>query len=192
MPIQLKRYDTTYLTTNNIPLKSGEMCLEFLTDGTIKAKIGKESNWNTEYYPFVHTRGDNSFSGVQDFNRQLNKNMSLRNYAESVSFPSISSNVLSIDLSSGNVVRTNLNANITGINISSLYPSGFAHSFTLIFDYIDSGRSITWPSNILWNGGSGSVPVLNSGINRSAVFSFLTTDGGVKYLGFQGGNNFGV
>lgn len=193
MPIQLKRKITSLWQSENPILKSGEVGVEQTPENYFKAKIGDEvTAWNTLPYPFVHTKGNNSLSGIQDLNSGVIQNTIIKNYSESLQNVSISSAILSLNLSSGNVFRTTLDSNITGIVINSVYPSGNTHSFTMIMDYASSGVSVIWPSNILWNGGSGSLPIIGSGIGRSAILSFMTNNGGNTYYGFVGGNNFGV
>lgn len=194
MSIQLKRYDTSYYTNENYAPLYGEVCLEEVSSGVFKFKVGDKygTSWNSLYYPVVFTVGDNSFSGIQNFSSGTLLNANLRNYSEQVVQTSIVNSGLSLDLSSGNVHRVTLDTNVTGISITGLRPSGTLHSFTLIFDYIASGRAVTWPSSVYWNGGSGMAPILTSGVNRSAVFSFSTLDGGNSYFGFVGGTNFGA
>lgn len=191
--IQLKRNNTSGWQSTNPTPKSGEVCIEEVSSGIFRVKIGDEfTPWNSLYYPFVHTVGNNSFSGIQNFNSGILRNPVFSNYAESIQNVSISNSGLSINLSSGNIFRTTLNSNITGINIQNPHPSGSCDSFTLLFDYIATGYAIIWPSNIYWNGGSGSVPSIGSGVGRSAIISLATFNGGSLYYGFLGGNNFGA
>lgn len=193
MSIQLKRYSTSYWNSNNPILKNGEVGLEEVSPGIFKFKIGTESTaWNSLYYPVVFTVGDNSFSGVQNLNSGILKNPIFQNYAESVINASISNSGLTVNISSGNVFKIDLNSNITGVVITGAYPSGNSHCFTFVFNYINSGMSISWPSNVYWSNGSGSVPTIGSGVGRSAIMSFMTYDGGSTYYGFLGGSNFGV
>lgn len=194
MSIQLKRYNTSYYVDQNYVPLYGEVCLEEVSSGVFKFKVGNNygTPWNSLYYPVAFTIGDNSFSGVQNFSSGTVSNANLSNYSEEITNVSISNSGLSINLNSGNVYRTTLSTNVTGISITGLRPSGTLHSFTLIFDYTASGRSITWPSSVLWNGGSGSVPTLSSGVGRAAIVSLATHNGGSTYYGFLAGNNFGV
>lgn len=193
MPIQLRRNTKAWWESNNPIPKSGEACVEEVSSGVYRVKLGTEiTPWNSLYYPFVFTVGDNSYSGVQDFCTGVVRRANIQNYAEPITPLSITNSGLSIDLTSGNVYSLSLTTNITGISITGARPSGTLHSFTLICNYIDSGRAITWPSSVYWNGGSGSAPSLSSGVGRSAIFSFSTQDGGSSYFGFNGGTNFGA
>ncbi len=194
MPIQLKRYGTSYYVDQNYVPLNGEVCLEEVSSGIYKFKFGNPygTAWNSLYYPVAFTVGDNSFNGIQNFNSGILSNPVLSNYGERVQNVSISSNMINLNLSSGNIFRTFLSSNITGINIQSMYPSGTSHSLTLVLDYNSGAMAVTWPSSIYWNGGSGSVPSLGSGIGRSAIVSLSTFNGGSTYFGFLGGNNFGA
>ena len=185
--IKIRGYTSSELTTDNPLLETRELVYDMTNQ---KFKVGP-GNWNS--LSFV-TAGleSNTFSGEQNLQQNTLKNAKLTAYAEKVITPTIVNSGLVLDLSSGNIFRTTLSTNVTGISIQSPFPSGNAHSITLIFDYIDSGRSITWPSSVYWNGGSGYVPTLSSGVNRHAIFSLMTTDGGSRYFGFVGGTNFGA
>jgi len=193
MSIQLKRYNTSYYVDQNYVPLHGEVCLEEVSSGVFKFKVGNNygTPWNSLYYPVAFTIGDNSFSGVQNFSSGTLSNANLMNYSEQIVNASVVNSGLSVDLRSGNIYRTTLSTNLTGISITGLRPSGTLHSFTLIFDYISSGRSVVWPSNVYWNGGSGSVPTLGSGVGRSAIVSLVTHNGGSTYYGFLRGNKFG-
>jgi hypothetical protein len=194
--IQIKRKSSAELTNTNPTPASGEFVVEDTGSGYFKFKVGDDvTPWNSLYYPLVHTRGDNSLSGVQDFSTGVLSRANLRNYSEFVTPLAIVDSGLIIDLNSGNVFRVSLETSITGVIISNPRPSGTSHSFSLVLDYISSGRSVVWPTGVggvLWNGGSGAVPLFSSGVGRSATLSFLTTNGGNSYLGFIGGTNFGV
>lgn len=191
MAIQLKRHPTDYWESQNPIPKSGEVCIEEVSSGVYRFKIGTETTpWNSLYYPVTFTVGDNFFSGIQNFSSGVISTASLKNYSEVITNISIVNSGISIDFNSGNIFKTTLNSNVTGISFLNTRPSGTSHSCTLVFDYISSGRSVIWPSNILWNGGSGAVPSLSSGIGKSAIFSFFTIDGGSKFFGFIGGVDF--
>lgn len=47
---------------------------------------------------------------------------------------------------------------------------------------------MTWPASVKWAGGS--APTLSTDARAFDVFSFLTTDGGSTWLGFEGGLAF--
>lgn len=111
----------------------------------------------------------------------------VRGLSEVSASASISSNTLTLDLSTAGVFYVSLNANITTLAISNTQTSG-ATAFTLIFTADGTARSITWGGSILWPGGT--APTLTSTNGKKDVFSFLTIDGGTNWYGFTGAQNF--
>jgi hypothetical protein len=112
----------------------------------------------------------------------------LKNYKEIYTSPSISSNILTLDLSNGNIFNVSLNATILTITISNVPTSSFAANFTLIFTADGTARGVSWPSSIKWP--SGTAPTLTSTNGKRDAFTFVTLDGGTTWLGFVGGQNF--
>lgn len=148
------------------------------------AFFGGNSNIATDT-DFVWNSGTNilNVSGVINTN-DLNINA---RYTESFDNLSISTNTLDVNLASGNLFTFNLNANVNTLNITNV-PSGVGIGFTLILTADGTARTITWPSGVKWPGGT--APTLTSTNNKIDVFSFLTTNSGVNWLGFVGGQNF--
>ncbi len=97
----------------------------------------------------------------------------------------ISTNTLTLDLSTASTFYVNLNDNITTFSITNI-PTGVS-SFTLIFTADGTARSITWPGSFLWPGGF--PPTLTSTNGKEDVFSFVSLDGGTTWLSFIGGQN---
>jgi hypothetical protein len=108
-------------------------------------------------------------------------------YTESFDNIAISSNTLTVNLASGNLFTCSLNANINTMNVTNI-PSGVGVGFTLIFTADGTQRTVTWPSGTKWPGGTS--PTMTSGNAKIDVFSLLTTNSGVNWLGFVGGQNF--
>src|SRR3989338_7808165 len=92
-----------------------------------------------------------------------------------------------IDLTTGNVFHILLNANCTFTFPSSL-TSGTAYSFILVLKQDGGTRTATWPSSVIWPGGT--APVLSATGGIRDIFTFMTINGGTSYLGFAGGLNF--
>lgn len=134
---------------------------------------------------FVWNSGSDilSVSGTINTN---NLNINSR-YTEGYDNVSIASNALSINLASGNLFTCSLNSNINNITITNA-PSGVATGFTIIFTADGTARTITWPTGVKWPGGTAPTPT--SSANKIDVYSFLTTNSGVNWLGFIGGQNF--
>lgn len=153
-----------YSTTNSIIISSG---LVRINDGTsLTAPSG------------------NFTSGLNTTNLDITQR-----YTEKVVPASISSNTLTLNLSSGNLFTCSLNSNITTLTISNP-PSGSntAIGFSLIFTADGTARSVTWPASIKWPGGT--APTLTSTNNKRDFLSFLSTNNGTDYLGFVGGQNY--
>jgi len=75
------------------------------------------------------------------------------------------------------------------IGIETHTPSGFFHEFKLMVRQDGAGlRTLTWPSNILWPGGTGSG--ISSGVLARDIFEFYTVDGGTLWYGNNIGLNF--
>lgn len=109
--------------------------------------------------------------------------LTLKNYKEVDSTVSISANRLSLNLNNGNIFYVSRNANITSFTFTNVPSSSYAGNFTLILENsMGAGGTITWPNEIKWP--SGNPPSLTSTIGNVDIFTFLTIDGGVTWLGF--------
>ena len=65
--------------------------------------------------------------------------------------------------------------------------SGVAGSFTLIQKQDATGnRTVTWPASVKWRHGARlGTPVGSTIANGIAVYTFITTDAGTVWLGFE-------
>lgn len=109
-------------------------------------------------------------------------------YKENTGAPSISSNTLTLDLSTTNNFEVNLTANINTLTINNVPASGKLASFTIKFKADGSLRTITWPASVKWP--SASAPTMTSTNNKIDILTFLSYDGGTTWYGFVGGQNF--
>lgn len=98
----------------------------------------------------------------------------------------INGGTLGLSLTSSNVIFVSLNSGISTLTITGA-PVG-SSAFTLIFTADGTPRSVTWGTAVTWSGGT--APTLTSTANKRDVFSFLTLNGGVNWLGFTGGQNY--
>lgn len=181
--ILIRRDTAANWTSSNPTLAVGEIGYE--TD-TGKLKIGNGSAWNsiTNYFGL----GANTFSDTQTFGGNLAIQPKLQSYRETYTTPTISTNVLTLDLSTSNNFVVSLNANITTLTISNVPASGTASLFTLRFTADGTARAVTWPASITWV--SGSAPTLTSTNNKRDDFIFTSIDGGTSWTGFVGGQGF--
>jgi hypothetical protein len=125
-------------------------------------------------------------SGVPTTKKATFDNVQLALSKFKSSAPTISSNILTLNLSNGNVFNVSLNANITTISINNVSAvSNTATVFYLIFTMDGTARTVTWPASVSW--AQGTSPVLSSANGNKDVFSFLSTDNGTTWLGFISG-----
>ena len=90
-----------------------------------------------------------------------------------------------VDLSRGTMQLVSLTANTTVV-----FPAHSAGAgFTLMLRQDATGsRTVTWPSNVAWGGGT--APTLTTTANKVDVISFVGSPEGGRWLGFVGGLNF--
>jgi hypothetical protein len=98
--------------------------------------------------------------------------------------PSIASNVLTIDCSTGNAFAVALNANITSFTVSNIPASGTFYGFILEFTADGTARTVTWSFQgvtVKWAGAT--APTLTSTSGKRDSFVFYTYDGGTSWIG---------
>lgn len=82
-----------------------------------------------------------------------------------------------------------LTGNISSVSFTNIPTSPFSYAITLILIQDSTGgRTIDWPSEIKWPGGS--APTLTTTADKIDVVTLLTYDGGASWLGFLGGQGF--
>ena len=117
-------------------------------------------------------------------------NATLKTYGETLVGGAAGANsgtAYTVNIANGNVFHIFLNANCT-FTFSNPAASGTTTYFTLLLKQDGGSRTATWPSTVLWAGGS--APTLSTAAGAYDTVSFMTTDGGNSYLGFAGGLNF--
>jgi hypothetical protein len=67
--------------------------------------------------------------------------------------------------------------------------TGYTMSVEIIQDSSGSGYVLSWPTSVVWPGGS--APVLSTGANQIDVFVLTTRDGGTTWYGFTAGQALG-
>jgi hypothetical protein len=132
--------------------------------------------------------GSNSFTGAQNLQDNELIRAKIRDYSETVSSPTISAGTLALNLETSNIFAVALNAAITTLTISNPPASGSGGSFTLILTADGTARAITWGAAVKWPGGT--APTLTSTLNKIDVFTFVTTNAGTSWYGFNSGQNF--
>lgn len=116
-----------------------------------------------------------------------NTRTSIKSSIEDVVKPTITSNTLTIDLSSGNVFEVDFGTNITSVTINNIAAANNVSSWVLRLNHSVASRTITWPTSIKWP--AGTAPTLTSSVGSTSTLVFYTTDGGTTILGFYAGTN---
>lgn len=114
-------------------------------------------------------------------------NKTITGVKETKTAPSISTNTLTLDCSTGNVFAVSLNANITTLSFSNIPSSGTAYSLTLAFTADGTARTISWPGAVKWP--SATAPTLTSTNGKVDTFVLTTYDGGTTWYAFVAGQN---
>jgi hypothetical protein len=130
-----------------------------------------------------------NFNGLVDMSFNTLFEPTLRYYNEVLASPTISANVLTLDLSTAQMFTVSLNANITTFTITNT-PATANRSigFTLIFTADGTARTVTWGSAVKW--ANNDPPALTSTNGKKDILSFVSPDGGTNWYGFIGGLNF--
>ena len=90
-------------------------------------------------------------------------------------------NVVTWDLTSDQIFRVNLNANITSFILTGTLASLVGNQYQLVLRY-NGGSSIVWNTNMKWTGGT--APTLTGTAGKVDIISFIvaSTDGTNFYL----------
>jgi hypothetical protein len=106
--------------------------------------------------------------------------------SEFSSSAAISAGTLALSLTGSTTFFVSLNGTVSTFTVSGV-PAG-STAFTLIFTADGTPRSVTWGTAVSWSGGT--APTLTSTANKRDVFTFLTLNGGLNWMGFVGGQNY--
>ena len=114
----------------------------------------------------------------------------LKSYTEAISTPSISSNVLTLDLSTAQTFNITLNQSITSFIITNVPTTTSTTFLVKLTQDGTGGRSVTFAfqgATLYWAGGV--APTMTSTASKTDLFSFTTLDGS-NYYGITAGQNF--
>ena len=114
--------------------------------------------------------------------------MKSKTYREQYATSSISSNAISLDLSSAQNFSIPLSGTVTSITLNNPPPGANVFGFTILFTNDGTQRQITWPSSVKWAGNS--KPTHTARNNSVDIFSFITKDAGTTYYAFTAGQDF--
>ena len=116
-------------------------------------------------------------------NKELQK-PKIKNYSETAEVATGVTGSRTINLENGNVFRHTLSGTTT-YAFSNPPANGVAGSFTLIIQQPTTARAIIFPASVKW--ADGEIPDAPPA-SRVAVYTFITTNGGSRWYGFQAGN----
>ena len=105
---------------------------------------------------------------------------------ETKTAPTISTNTLTLDCSTGNVFNVSLNANVTTLTFTNVPSSGTAYGLTLSLS-ITGSFTVTWPASVKWP--SATAPTLTTTSGKTDTFVLFTYDGGTTWWAFTAGQN---
>lgn len=124
-------------------------------------------------------------TGNLDMNRKLLQKSEIKDYSETVITATGVTGTKTLDLTAGNVFDMTLSGNTTFV-FSNPSAAGKACSFTLIIRQPSTLRTVTWPASVKWN--LDVSPIFYE--NKTAIITFLTVNGGVRWYGLSGGTSF--
>jgi len=164
----------------SFPISNGNSNIAIPTaNGNIQFSVAGNANILTITGTGANVTGTLNVSGISSF----------KTYTETETSPTISTNTLTLDMSTGTVFNVTVNSNITTLNITNVSATaGVTTGFILVFTYNGTPYSVVWPSSIRWANGN-TAPTLTNTNNARDVFVFFTTDNGTSYNGFISGQN---
>lgn len=117
----------------------------------------------------------------------LSAALAVTGLSETYTAPTITSNVLTINLALGTIFNVANTANITTFTISNPVASR-GNSFTLVITANGTPFTQAWGSSVVWAGGV--APALTTANGKRDIITFMTNDGGTTWFGMVGGQNF--
>ncbi|HYE80886.1 MAG TPA: phage tail protein [Clostridia bacterium] len=131
-------------------------------------------------------RAGGTMSGEVNHADQLVTRPKLKDYSEAVTVDVTGTGTQTLDITTANVFEITQTGAITFV-FSNPPASGSAGSITLILNKGATAYAITWPASVKWDGDE--VPDL-SAVNKTAILTFVTTDGGARWYGGLMGAEF--
>jgi hypothetical protein len=114
----------------------------------------------------------------------------LRSYTEVTARATIDGGQLVLDLATGNVFEITVTADVASLLLRNPPLINQAGSIVLIVTQDENGgRSFAWPESIMWSGGL--APSVSTAPNAKDIYVLVTTNRGISWFGFVGGQMFG-
>lgn len=105
----------------------------------------------------------------------------LRDYAFTVTAPSISAGVLTLDLQLGNYFDVDLDEDVTTLTLLNPLASEASTIVLFIKQDITGNWTIAWPASFEWEQDTGLSPSLTLDANAQDIFQLTTIDGGTTW-----------
>lgn len=153
------------------------------TTGTDNTRAVHPAGLKVELDKKMNTAGG-TFAGNVAHARNEVQQPKIKDYSEVVSTNAASTGTVSLNIANGNVFDITLTGN-TIFTFDNPTSTGQACSLTLILRQGGTSRTVTWPASIKWS--NDQVPDV-SDINKTAILTFFTLDGGTRWYGFLSGN----
>jgi phage-related tail fiber protein len=109
-------------------------------------------------------------------------------YTTNHDYVEISTNTLTINLSSASVFTVNLTSDITTFTLTNYPSTTDVVNFVLIVNNDGSPRTIAWPASFRWPG-NGNGPSLTETADKFDIFTFISYDGGTNWFAIISGKN---
>jgi hypothetical protein len=137
----------------------------------------------------VTANGTNLLSFAQAaFNRANTVNVAVvAGYTETTVTPTITSNILTIDLSLGTTFNVAFNANVNTLNVTNPGAAGFTSAAIIVFNYNGNAYTINYPSSFRFP--SGIAPTLTYTNGKRDILTIFTTDAGTSYNAVMSAQN---
>jgi hypothetical protein len=135
----------------------------------------------------VTANGTNLLSFAQAAFNKANGTIALAGYTETTVTPTISSNILTIDLSLGTTFNVAFNSNITTLNVTNPGAAGLTSAAIIVFNYNGTAYTINYPSSFRFP--SGIAPTLTYTNGKRDILTIFTTDAGTSYNAVMSAQN---
>jgi hypothetical protein len=127
----------------------------------------------------VTSNGTNLLSFAQAAFAKANGTILLTGYTETTVTPTITSNILTIDLSLGTTFNVAFNSNVNTINVINPGGAGLTSAAIIVFNYYGVNYSINYPASFRFPGNI--APTLTYTNGRRDILTIFTTDAGTTY-----------
>lgn len=134
----------------------------------------------------IRSTGQANFGGPVGLSRYALIQPQIKDYSETT-FTSAAAGSVDLNVALGNVFDLTLTGNITSLTLSNPAPSGQSTSITVFIRQGATAYTVAWPASVQWNGGA--VPTFPN-VNKTSIVTLVTVNGGTRWYGFLGGNNF--